>query len=256
MRNLISSLLLMALALGAKAQKLPGTQTESVSAPKNIKVDGKPTEWLQFQAYNNAIECFYTLSNDTDNLYLAVQATDHGIIQKIAAGGITLTMRSIDKKLTAAPVSITYPLIPPMYGQGISYTLRTNKTLSDKQLAELNTNISGHIKEIPFTGAKGVTDSVISIYNDLGIKAAGQIDRQKAYTCELAIPLKYIEQVLDATGKFKYRIQVNGMDTSGKDGIIVVGGVSIGASEAPVSHDNSSFLLSPTYLQGIYTLAK
>jgi hypothetical protein len=236
------------------AQKLPGVQTTSVSAPKDIKIDGKPVEWPKFEAYNNAIECYYTISNDAENLYLAVQATHHSIIAKIAAGGITFTMRSADKKSTVRPVAITYPLISPLYSQGVSYMLRTNKVLSDSLLAVLNTKLSGHVKEIPLTGVKAIPDSVVSIYNNLGIKAAGLLDPQKRYTCEMAIPLQYIKQVCDATGSFKYWIQLNGLGNGDKDGIKIVGGHSLDPSEAPVSHDSANFLTSPTYLQGNYTL--
>lgn len=249
-------ILLIFLTWTVQAQKLPSIQTATVNAPKDIKIDGRPAEWPSFEAYNNAVECYYTISNDAENLYLVVQATDHSIIQKLVAGGITLTIKNVDKKSTIMPVSLTYPLVPPMYSPGVSYTLRSNKTLSDSQLSALNTQVSGHIKEIPVVGAKGIADSVISIYNDLGIKAAGLIDLKKAYTCEIAIPLKYIDQLFDASGSFRYRLQLNGLDTSGKDGTIVVGGHSSDPLESAVSHDSSIFLISPTYLQGTYTLAR
>jgi hypothetical protein len=237
-----------------RAQSLPKVQTVSVRAPKDIKIDGIPTEWPKFGAYNNATEFYYTISNDDNNLYLAVQATYHAIISKIVDGGITLTIKNSDKSNKVEPFTITYPymLNPP----SVSYPLRTNKTFSDKQLSALNKEISGPIKEIPLTGAKGIKGDSISIYNDLGIKANGIVDHQKAYTIELAIPLKYIEQVIDANSNFSYRLQVNGLDTSGKNGIVVVGGRGSEPSAAPVSDSNANFLVSPTYFEGTYTLAK
>jgi len=256
LKNSVVIPLLLNVIQTVHAQKLPAIQTNSIKAPENIKIDGKPTEWPKFEAYNNATEFFYIISNDDNNLYLVVQATHYVIITKIAAGGITFTLKSNDKSNIASPVSITYPWIPPMYGQYVSTPLRTNKTFSDRQLAELNDNISGHIKEIPISGAKGITDPSISLYNDIGIKANGLVDHQKVYTCEIAIPLKYIQQVFNANGGFNYRIQVNGFDTSGKDGTVVIGGRSADPSAAPVSHDAGNFLLAPTYLEGSYTLAK
>lgn len=262
MKNLITSLLknsavIVLLLNGIQtvhAQKLPAIQTGSVRAPENIKIDGKATEWSKFEAYNNATEFFYTISNDNNNLYLVVQATYHAIISKIIAGGITLTIKNSDKISKAVPFTITYPymLNPP----SVSYTLRTNKTFSDKQLSDLNTQISGTIKEIPLTGAKGINEESISIYNNLGINANGLVDPQKAYTIELAIPFKFIEQVIDANGKFNYRLQVNGLDTSGKNGTVVVGGRGPDPSAAPVSDNNANFLVAPTYFEGTYTLAK
>ena len=239
----------------AQAQKLPEIQTTSVKAPTTIKIDGKPTEWSKFEAYNNANEFYYTISNDGKNIYLAVQATYHGTIAKIVYGGITFTIKNNDKNSQITPFSITYPYNPNAWGS-VSYELRTNPTLTESQLSNLNSKISGPLKEIPLTGAKGINDASISVYNELGIKANGLVDDKKAYTCEIAIPLKYIQQVIDTNGKFSYRLQVNGMDTSGKNGSIVVGGFSPNASTAPVSRDSRDYITSPTYFDGTYTLAK
>lgn len=270
MKNLITFLLknsaVIVLLLNGiqtvQAQKLPTIQTGSVKAPENIKIDGKPTEWPKFEAYNNATEFFYTISNDKNNLYLAVQATYHGIIAKIVAGGITFTIKNNDKINQITPFAITYPYyMEDRQGtwnrpRNVSYDLRSNPILSESQRSLLNDQISGLVKEIPLTGAKGINDASISIYNELGIKANGLVDSQKAYTCEIAIPLKYIEQVIDANGKFNYRLQVNGLDTSGKNGTVVIGGRGLDPSASPVSDNNANFLVSPTYFEGTYTLAK
>lgn len=239
----------------AQAQKLPEIQTTSVKAPTAIKIDGKPAEWSKFEAYNNANELYYTISNDNNNLYVVAQATYHSLIAKIVYGGITLTIKNSDKNSQTTPFSITYPYNPNAWGS-VSYELRTNPTLTESQLSNLNNKISGPLKEIPLTGAKGISDASISVYNELGIKANGLVDDKKAYTCEIAIPLKYIAQVIDANGKFSYRLQVNGMDTSGKDGNVVVGGFSLNGATAPVSRDSENYITSPTHLDGTYTLAK
>lgn len=86
----------------------------------------------------------------------------------------------------------------------------------------------------------------------------GLLDRNKVYTCELVIPLKYLSQVIDESGGFSYLLQVNGLDTSGKNGFKVVGGKSTTAppSDAPVDYAPGMFLLAPTNVKGIYTLAK
>lgn len=78
-----TAILILSGASIAQAQKLPKVQTTGIKAPVDIKIDGKPTEWTQFEAYNNATDFYYTFSNDNDNLYLAVQATDYRIIQKL-----------------------------------------------------------------------------------------------------------------------------------------------------------------------------
>jgi hypothetical protein len=243
-------------AIVSHAQNLPKVQTTGIKAPVDVKIDGKPTEWPQFEAYNNATEFYYTLSNDNNNLYLVVQATHHSVIQKIILGGITLSLKSTEKTSKIPPVEITYPDVPVPYESNVSYILRTNKKLSEKQLSDLNKQISGHIKEIPLNGAKGIDNGKISIYNDLGIMGNILIDDKKVYTCELVLPLKYIAQVIDADGKFNYRMQVNGLNTpDGKHGIIV-GGRSLDPSANPTIHESVNWLDSPTYLDGTYELVK
>jgi len=98
--------------LTTQAQKLPNVQLASVRAPADIKIDGKATEWnYPFQAYNRATDVFYTLSNDDDNLYLTLQATDEDIIRKIINGRISFTINKSGKKSEQDAVVITYPLI-------------------------------------------------------------------------------------------------------------------------------------------------
>ena len=88
------------------AQKLPNMQTANVPAPANIKIDGKANEWNnQFQAYNKATSVFYTVANDDDHLYLAIQAADIVIVEKILSGGITINLKRSDKKNSAAAIS-------------------------------------------------------------------------------------------------------------------------------------------------------
>src|ERR1700679_2125120 len=83
----------------AAAQKLPEVQPAAVWAPENIKIDGDANEWNnKFQAYNKTAGIYYTLSNNEDHLFLTVQATDPDMINKLVAGGLTLTIQKSGKK--------------------------------------------------------------------------------------------------------------------------------------------------------------
>jgi len=244
------------ISVKAGAQKLPNVQTESVRAPTNIKIDGDAVEWNnEFHAYNHATEVFYTVSNDAENLYLTVQSPDQLIIQKIAYGGITFIVNNTDKKKVVTPVSITYPLIPGQYSSGVGFILRNPEPITGTELTALNKQISDHIKEIRIIGIKEIPDSSISVYNDLGIKAAQYINNKKTYTYELAVPLKYLQQVIDLSGTFKYTLLVNGLNLKGT---IVLTGTYSGSDAPPRVTDRTSpeFVTSPTYFSGQYTLAK
>jgi len=223
--KLIASIVLSVVTTSAICQKLPAIQTGGVVAPANIKIDGKATEWDdKFQAYNNHIEAFYTLSNNDKNLYLIVRATTHEIASKIVRGGLTLIINHTEKKNDPEAVSITYPILrgADMSAVANAYARKSfdqgdGVTTSAKQLNDV---FEAKSKTIELTGIKEIADKEISVYNDVDIKAVALFDDKNALTYELAIPLKYLN--LPATGEaFSYHIKVNEepaapMTTSGR----------------------------------------
>lgn len=232
----------------ALAQKLPSVQKEPMKAPANVKIDGIPTEWDDaFKANNNATDFKYLLANDANNLYIVIQTDYPGSAQKIVAGGITLTLSSVDKK---NQVALTYPTMPGQYSQGVSYSLRTPET-TQKEIQELTARLNDHVKEIKVEGLADITEP-ISLYNELGIKAAQYISDKRLYTIEFCLPLKYLQSVVQ-NGVLNYKMQVNGLMAG--DGI-VVGGHSMDATDQPATHGSPNYLIAPTYLTSTYTLAR
>lgn len=199
----------------AFAQKLPSVQKVSFFAPTNIKIDGKANEWHdQFQAYNNATDIFYTIANDNENLYFAIRAKYQDIIQKIVMGGITVTINPTNKKRDPAAMSITYPVLHDNDMSAVSnmvarkFNPRINgDTSSVIRVDDLNQLILNRSKQINTTGIKAIEDNTISVYNDVGLKAAELFDDKLQYTCEMAVPLKFL--ALQANQPFSYQIKVN-----------------------------------------------
>lgn len=240
----------------AIAQKLPSKQEASVYAPADIKIDGKATEWNNtFQAYNHAVETWYTISNDENNLYLVFRSNETEVTQKIITGGITFTVSPIDKKSETNPVSITYPVVPWMSAQ-VDYLLKPSGPVKDADVKFLNKKINDQLKEIKVTGVKTIPDGAVSVYNDQGIKGAHLLDNQKNYICEMTFPLALIKHLIDDKGTFAYRVQVTGIDVKTT---IIVGGRSAGDPAPPSADAVPHGLLydsSPTYFTSSYTLAK
>ena len=111
-RLLLLPPILLLMYFDVSAQKLPNIQQTSIRAPASIKIDGKATEWRdEFQAYNKATEIYYTISNDSEKLYLTVQAIDLDIINKIVCGGITLTINGTGKMKDQGGKVITFPAL-------------------------------------------------------------------------------------------------------------------------------------------------
>jgi hypothetical protein len=213
----------MALSIATSAQKLPQTQTAGVWTPQNIKIDGMPDEWRNFQAYNKAANIFYTLSNDDGNLYLAVQATDPVIINKITTSGITLTLEKPDNT-----TSVTFPAYDKE-NKAIFYIMLNApklKSANRQTFLQIDTFILSHnqlraARQKIIRIAHNATEQNISVYNDEGIKVAGRIANNLSYTQELAVPLKYLG--IKSGESFNYTIQLNGQIPKGATMVTIPG---------------------------------
>lgn len=274
--NLLSVFFLLSIA--ASAQKLPNVQQGSVRAPADIKIDGKLSEWNnQFKAYNHATDIFYTLSNDDENLYLTVHATDPAVIRKIISGGVCLTVQPSGKKTDKDGMRVVYPVTVATQAKGgmvISVmSVRRNASSDNAQLTDKeadsvmtarNKQFSQRSKWIGTLGFKDL-DSLISVYNEDGIKAAGRYDAKGAFTCEIAIGLKSVGLSTDHAAKFSYHILLNGVSLFNSNRLpeqvisIMGTGAPMGGAESSVL--NSKIMLdqgntSPTDFWGEYALAK
>jgi hypothetical protein len=257
--------------LCANAQKLPNVQKVSLYAPSDVKIDGIASEWNnKVQAYNRATSIFYTMANDDDNLYLIIQVKDPLIINKVISAGITFTINKNNKRDVKNAPSITYPVFEKDMKANIS--LKNKPELDPQSPASVlradsfmnanNKRLTDKSKYIMITGMKGL-DSLISVYNTDGIKTAGLFDNQMVYTCELAIPLKFLEISSNTNDKFEYNIRSNELNTDNLNGLTVKTdadgfptSVAISSGALIPKKANWLELQSSTDFWGEYSLAK
>lgn len=263
--------LFMVIPFAAHSQKLPKVQTASIRAPANIKIDGKTTEWDNtFQAYNHATSLFYTMANDDDNLYITVQANDMETLTKITGAGILFNINTSEKRGDKDAVSINYPFFEkngkpfinfknnPKIVPGSAASVIT----ADSLMKARNKLLDNKSKYIVVKGIPGI-DTMLSVYNEEGIKAREAFNNAMAYTCELAIPLKYLNLSVNNRVKFVYHILLPGLKLDDL-GIIVDktadGSVHLtaapGAGAALLSKDHLNAIYATTDFWGEYTLAK
>jgi hypothetical protein len=259
------------LAIQTFAQKLPDQQETSLSVPANIRVDGKSTEWNDtYAAQNRRTELFYSMANDDKNLYLIIKSSSSANINKIMLGGITFTVNNEGKKREKDAIAVTYPLISrnnsgfggrgqgqqrPGNGMG---GIQNRAQLSQEQrdsLAILSRKaMLAKVKEIKICGITSIPDSLISIYNEYGIKAVASFDAKGAFVYELAIPLNLLK-IAATTQEIAYQIKLNGLNSTGFVGNWGDGNGNRGNGFG-VGGDNFQDLMSPTDFWGKYTLVK
>lgn len=285
------ALTLIIISLTASAQKQPQIQEGSVRAPENVKIDGKIKEWASpFQnarnndnylsAYNSSSRVYYTVANDDDNLYFVIRGLGSGVAQKELSGGLTITVsHATDRKKEKAPdnVSVTFPVPQSIkvtqtimgqlatVGGYVDEDTTANRKQIDSISAVTNKMINNYMKEIRVIGVKEVPDSVLSVYNTLGIKVAIQYIKRQPIV-EIAVPLKYLGLSIKAPVKFSYNIKLGAIAEPNLPTVDIVG--SIAPSDAmPMSTmkvgvigggggGNAGFLFNPTDFWGEYTLAK
>ncbi len=233
---IIAIALLASQQLFAQDDKVKSEQPEKgVWAAEKVKIDGSLKEWNDLEAYNKATKLYYTVSNDDKALYLVIKSTDLQNSNKIAAGGITFTINTDGKKKAKDGFSVIFPVVAPRDfttmgggmagggfpgggagGPGGGFTRGAggpggfrNFTPDSATLAANRKQTLAAAKEIKVFGFKDITDSLISVYNEYGVKAAIGYDEQGSYIYELAIPLKFLN-IKDGKS-FAYNIKVNGM---------------------------------------------
>ncbi|NQX37510.1 hypothetical protein SAMN05421820_103503 [Pedobacter steynii] len=281
------TILLAGFSLSGYAQKLPDVQATALIAPAGIRVDGKNKEWNDsFQALNKRTNIYYTIANDDNNLYVAIKSTEGANNTKIMAGGITFSVNPDGKKKEKESITLTYPLINRgnmnrgggqgggrrmMMGtvmSGSSGGQQQSKQQRDSMMAAMQRTQLAQVKEIKISGFKNTTDTLISIYNEHGIKAVASVGADNAFFYEIAIPLAAFGLSKDSNTEFAYNIKLNGLQIQGFDGggggSFVVGGGGRGGfgggGFGPRGGGNSGIdfqaLISPTDFWGKYTLAR
>ena len=249
----ITTILFASINFSVQAQKLPAVQQVSLRAPANIKIDGRDNEWGEsLQAYNKNVDVFYSIANDNNNLYLIIKATDKQTIYKIINGGISFGISTSGKEEINTK-TFTYPKFDRRNFPSINLD---NKPVAKKGIAPnsvqvdsfrnaISKNLNDRAKMVELSLGKTKTDTLISIYNDLGIKVAQQFDTTLSYVYEIAVPLAYLGS---RTGSnISYNVKLNGMYAALPKGVVIT---------AVAGADGVLNAMNPTDFSGEYTLTK
>ncbi|HXH99127.1 MAG TPA: hypothetical protein VNI52_02580 [Sphingobacteriaceae bacterium] len=224
--KIAASCLFIISAVAVNAQKKPKDIQENSLFPSGIiKIDGKLNDWQDsLQAYNRTTSLGYTIANDEKNIYLAIRSHDPITNYKILAGGITFAINVEGKKQEKEASKVTFPILKSSPRPQIQSGQRTagerqagqggqaRKQMqgTDAESIEKRKQLLAQFKEIKVSGFKDITDSLISIYNEYGIKTAVSYDAKGNFIYELAVPLKSLNINIDTKKELAYNIKING----------------------------------------------
>jgi len=217
MRSILTILLVL-VTIYLHAQKLPKVQQVSLRAPTNIKIDGKANEWGdKFQAYNKATDMYYTLSNDDENLYLAIRVEKTYVLENIMNKGLRFIINHSASKKEESPAVVTYPVLTLADRVSIHKIIdaRFNDdpmNPPDHSINALNSLFQSKAKFIRIEGIGEITEKEIPIYNAKDIRVAAAYNEPLTYFCELAIPLKLLYLNNISASPFNYHIIFNYQD--------------------------------------------
>jgi len=266
-RNLNLLLFAALVSTSVSAQKLPNKQDAGLRIPADVKIDGKATEWNNtFQAYNNSTDFYYTMANSDDELYVVVQAKDQYVFKKIIDRGLTLSVKNPKNSKIA---NITYPHTSYTTKDGrVSQSFGINMSVgidrvSEEEIAGYNNILKSKHKFIKVDGIDGV-DSVVSVYNENGIRAAEHFDNNRIYTLEMAVKLKQLGFAANNGEKISFKLKVNTVegapviDANTKMSMIGGGEMSPEMRQEAISYMTEKVvkMYQGTEFSGEYTLAK
>lgn len=165
-------------------------------------IDGRLNDWKDsLDHYNNSAKLYYSLSNDNENIYLAIKNNSRENLTAILATGISFSANIESNKKN--PPKITFPIIDRTPG-------KKRNTTEQPEQEEIQKEILSRIKEVRVNGFKEIIDGGISLYNTYGIKAATGFDSKNNLVQEIAIPLSLLGLQSGNTEPVSYSIRING----------------------------------------------
>jgi hypothetical protein len=187
-----------------------------------------------------------------------VRGLGNAVARKVLLGGVTFTIsHAVDRKREKAADNVTVTFPVPLDTKATSNVMATlnqlvdyvgdsvaNRKPIDSIVAIADNRLAMVVKEIRVVGVKEVPDSVVSVYNTQGFKAAARFIKLQP-VIELAIQLKYLGLSIDHPAQFSYHIKLNappGLEMNGDDN----------SQKTPVE----LYMDSTTDFWGTYTLVK
>jgi len=172
----------------------------------SVKVDARINDWeIPLRFYDDNTKLNYSVTNDANNLYLCMRATDPQTQMKITQAGMQIWIDTTGKK--KHHVGISFPLPTGMkmkYGEQ-SGTDSPNSDLTEKQdRSKMKNDFLAANKEMQVTGFKTPIAGFIPLHSDNGINISMNWDSTNTLIYEARIPFStFYKKTLSSSDSIK-----------------------------------------------------
>ncbi len=197
-----------------------------------VKVDGNASEWESMKYFCTKNKLTYTVSNDSNNLYICITTLDRTTQIKILRAGMELSIDTTGKN--RSQLVISYPLAQNKGDRKAEQRQEINNQGESGSISMMKKKLSPEQSTMNLFGFKHTINGVSPINIKNGINVSMGIDSSQVLTYEASIPLRTFYKASlepnDTNRVFGFNIKVNGVQLSQNDegGHIGRGGMSKG----------------------------
>jgi hypothetical protein len=188
--KIITVMMALLTVSGTFAQKYEANRQKSP-----ITTDGKPTEWttpLRFSDTKSGLQ--YNVTNDDENLYICVRATNESTQQQILMSGLKIFIDENGKKKYGT--SVQFPVPPSREGMKPGNNMQKQEMPSGQRPSGKQGQQKDNQKKfmnpdprITLAGFKSEFNGTFPLNDSRAVKAAMDFDNNNILTIEYTIPL-------------------------------------------------------------------
>jgi hypothetical protein len=175
-----------------------------------VKADGIANEWNKpLKHYDSSTKLQYTFSNDKQNMYICIRATDESTQKKILRGGMVVWIDTSGRGKERT--SISYPL-PDM---NTKPEAEGEMGTRERDAYHPKRKFHNDHNEMTLSGFKGLIGGTVPLKNLDGIAVNLNVDSLDILTYEAIIPFKTFYRdslcISDSSRVMSFKIVINGL---------------------------------------------
>ena len=189
-----------------------------------VKIDARINDWdIPLRFYDDGTKLNYSVTNDLNNLYICIRATNSETQLKIMRAGMKIWIDTTGNK--KHDIGIFFPISSGdkmQYGELTGSDSPNYETESRHDRSKNRANFLASNKEMQVVGFKPPIGGIIPIHSDSGINLNMNWDSLSTLICEIKIPFSaFYKKSLTASDNvkiFNVGIFVNGLEVSSPSG--------------------------------------